>query len=41
MPDIPGYLATMDIEKAFDSSDHDFQLIVFKNLVWVKISHTG
>ena len=41
IPDIPGYLATMDIEKAFDSSDHDFQLIVFKNLVWVKISHTG
>ena len=41
IPNIPGYLATMDIEKAFDSLVHDFQLIVFKNLVWVKISHIG
>ena len=41
IPNIPGYLVTMDIEKAFDSLVHDFQLIVFKNLVWVKISHIG
>ena len=41
IPNIPGYLATMDIEKAFDSLVHDFQSIVFKNLVWVKISHIG
>ena len=29
---IPGYLVTTDIEKAFDSLDHDFLLIVFKKL---------
>ena len=23
--DIPGYLVTMDMEKAFDSLDHDFK----------------
>ena len=34
---IPGYLATMDIEKAFDSLNHDF----FAKLVWVKISLVG
>ena len=28
--DIPGYLVTMDIEKAFDSLDHDFLLFVLK-----------
>ena len=40
--DIPGYVATMDIEKAFDSFlDHDFLLNVFKKLVFVKISYTG
>ena len=27
--DITGYLLTMDIEKAFDSLDHDFLLSVF------------
>ena len=27
--DISGYLVTMDIEKAFDSLDHDFLLFVF------------
>ena len=40
--DIPGYVVTMDIEKAFDSFlDHDFLLNVFKKLVFVKISYTG
>ena len=39
--DIPGYLVTMDIEKAFDSLNHDFLLSVLKNLVLVKISYTG
>ena len=28
--DISGYLVTMDIEKAFDSLDHDFLLFVLK-----------
>ena len=28
--DIPGYLVTMDIEKAFDSLDHDFLLFAIK-----------
>ena len=28
--DIPGYLVTMDIEKAFDSLDHDFLLSILK-----------
>ena len=28
--DIPGNLVTMDIEKAFDSLDHDFLLSVLK-----------
>ena len=40
--DIPDYLITVDIEKAFDSLDHDFLLNVFlRNLVFVKISYTG
>ena len=40
--DIPGYLVAMDIEKAFDSLDHDFLLHFFKQkLVWVKISFVG
>ena len=40
--DIPGYVVTMDIEKAFDSFlDHDFLLNVLKQLVFVKISYTG
>ena len=40
--DIPGYLVAMDIEKAFDSLDHDFLLYFFKQkLVWVKISFVG
>ena len=30
--DIPGYLATMDIKKAFDCLDHDFRLSVLKSL---------
>ena len=30
--DISGYLVTMDIEKAFDSLDHDFLLFVLKKL---------
>ena len=34
--DIPGYLVTMDIEKAFDSLNHDILLGVL-----VKISYTG
>ena len=41
---IPGYLVTTDIEKAFDSLDHDFLLIVLKkfgfceNVIhWMKI----
>ena len=28
--DIPGYLVTMGIEKAFDSLDYDFLLLVLK-----------
>ena len=28
--DIPGYLVTIDIEKGFDSLDHDFLLFTFK-----------
>ena len=39
--DIPGYLVTMDIEKAFDSLDHDFLLSVLKKLVLAKISFIG
>ena len=40
--DIPGYLVAMDIEKAFDSLDHDFLLHFFKQkLDWVKISFVG
>ena len=41
--DIPGYLVTMDIEKALDSSDQDFLLSVWlkfgfgKNFIhWIK-----
>ena len=30
--DISGYLVTMDIEKAFDSLDHDFLLFVLKKI---------
>ena len=32
--DVPGYLVTVDIEKAFDSLDHDFLLSVKKNWFW-------
>ena len=39
--DIPGHLITMDIEKGFDTLNHDFLLSVLKNLVLVKISYTG
>ena len=39
--DIPDYLVTMDIEKAFDSLDHDFLLSALKKMVLVKISCTG
>ena len=40
--DIPGYVVTMDIEKAFHSFlDHDFLLNVLKKLVFLKISYTG
>ena len=35
--DFLGFLVTMDIEKVFDSLDHDFLLSVLKNLVLVKI----
>ena len=35
--DFLGFLVTMDIEKAFDSLDHDFLLSVLKKLVLVKI----
>ena len=31
--DFLGFLVTMDIEKAFDSLDHDFLLSVLKRLV--------
>ena len=41
---IPGYLVTMDLEKAFDSLDHDFLLCVLKKfgfgdnfITWIKI----
>ena len=30
---IDGYLVTVDIEKAFDSLDHEFLLVVLKNLL--------
>ena len=43
--DIPGYLVTMDIEKAFDSLDHDFLLFALKKIgfaenfvYWIKVS---
>ena len=43
--DVPGYLVITDIEKAFDSLDHDFLLSVLKKIgfgenfiYWVKIS---
>ena len=39
--DVPGYIVTMDIQKAFDSLDHDFLLNVLKELVFVKFSYTG
>ena len=39
--DVPGYIVTMDIQKAFDSVDHDFLLNVLKELVFVKFSYTG
>ena len=32
--DIHGYLVTMDIEKAFDSLDHDFLLFFLLNWFW-------
>ena len=42
--DIPGYLVTMDIEKAFDSLNHDFLLSVLKKfgfgenfIHWIKV----
>ena len=42
--DISGYLVTMDIEKAFDSLDHDFLLFVLKKfgfgenfIHWIKV----
>ena len=42
--DIPGYLVTTDIEKAFDSLNHDFLLSVFKKfgfgenfMHWIKV----
>ena len=38
---IDGYLVTVDIEKAFDSLDHEFLLVVLKNLALVIISLTG
>ena len=38
---IDGYLVTVDIEKAFDSLDHEFLLVVLKNLAFIIISLTG
>ena len=42
--DIPGYLVTTDIEKAFDSLDHDLLLLVLKKIsfdehfiYWIKV----
>ena len=42
--DIPGYLVTMDIKKAFDSLDHDFLLFALKkfgfgenSIHWIKV----
>ena len=42
--DIPGYLVTMDIEKVFDSLDHDFLLFVLRKIGlgenfkhWIKV----
>ena len=42
--DIPGYLVTMDIEKAFDSLDHDFLSFALKKfgfgenfIHWMKV----
>ena len=34
--DIPGYLVTMDIEKAFDSLDHNFLLFALKKLGFIE-----
>ena len=33
---IGGFLVTMDIEKAFDSLDHNFLISTLENMVWVK-----
>ena len=38
---IDSHLVTVDIEKAFDSLDHEFLLVVLKNLALVIISLTG
>ena len=42
--DIPGYLVPMDIEKTFDSLNHDFRLSALKKLGfgenfihWIKV----
>ena len=42
--DIPGYLVTVGIEKAFDSLDHDFLLFALKKIGfgenfihWIKV----
>ena len=37
---IPGYLVTMDLEKAFNSLDHDFLLCVLKNFGDHRISNS-
>ena len=38
---IPGYLLTIDIEKAFDSVDHTFLCSTLKNLDLATISFIG
>ena len=38
---IKGFLVTMDIEKAFDSLDHNFLISTLENMVWVKILSYG
>ena len=39
--DMGGYLVTVDTEKAFDSLDHKFILVVLKKIVLVKTLSPG
>ena len=38
---LDGFLVAMDIEKAFDSLDHNFLILTLENMVLVKILFYG